>query len=326
MIDFRACYQDIKQSSLRSWLPKLSENIEQILTPKKHGHLEEWLQVFEQLPPIKAESYDLKQDLIRIGSGEQLSGKDREFLIHQLKTMMPWRKGPFNLFDIHIDTEWRSDFKWRRLENEIAPLLNKTILDVGCGNGYHCFRMLGAGAKLVIGVEPLLRYLVQFQLLKHFISKSIPVHLLPLSLELLPSFIPEFDTVFSMGVLYHRKSPIDHLSQLKRCLKPGGELVLETLVVNEEYGSVLVPEDRYAKMRNVWFIPSCSLLERWLSRLGFVKIRVSDQSITTIEEQRATDWMQTESLADFLDASDSSKTIESYPAPQRAIFIANKPK
>ncbi|MEY8213807.1 MAG: DUF1698 domain-containing protein, partial [Colwellia sp.] len=31
----------------------------------------------------------------------------------------------------------------------------------------------------------------------------------------------------------------------------------------------------------------------------------------------------TQSLSDFLDPQDKNKTIEGYPAPQRAIFIAN---
>ena len=56
-----------------------------------------------------------------------------------------------------------------------------------------------------------------------------------------------------MGVLYHRRSPIDHLLELKGCLQTGGELVLETLVIDGGLGEVLVPENRYAKMRNVWF-------------------------------------------------------------------------
>ena len=77
-----------------------------------------------------------------------------------------------------------------------------------------------------------------------------------------------FDTVFSMGVLYHRRSPFHHLAELKNCLKPDGELVLETLVIDGKRGEVLVPERRYSKMHNVWFLPSCLTLESWLKRSG----------------------------------------------------------
>ncbi|MEW8068099.1 MAG: DUF1698 domain-containing protein, partial [Candidatus Thiodiazotropha endolucinida] len=45
---------------------------------------------------------------------------------------------------------------------------------------------------------------------------------------------------------------------------------------------------------------------------------------TTIEEQRATEWMRFESLADYLDPADRSLTIEGYPAPRRAVFVARQ--
>ena len=87
-------------------------------------------------------------------------------------------------------------------------------------------------------------------------------------------------------------------------------------------GEVLVPEGRYAKMRNVWFIPSELTLQSWLKRIGFQNIRCIDTKVTTTEEQRKTSWMEYESLEDFLDPEDSTKTIEGHPAPRRAIFIA----
>ena len=158
----------------------------------------------------------------------------------------------------------------------------------------------------------------------------MPVHLLPFKSEELPAFTQVykglgFDTVFSMGVLYHRLSPIDHLKELKSFIRPGGELVLETLVIEGENSNVLIPEDRYAKMRNVWFIPTLTLLQRMLERVGFIKIRVVDINQTSLAEQRKTDWMRYESLADFLDPNDLNKTIEGYPAPKRAVVLCNTP-
>ena len=87
--------------------------------------------------------------------------------------------------------------------------------------------------------------------------------------------------------------------------------------------TVLVPTDRYAKMRNVWFIPSVAALTHWLKRLGFSNVRLADLNHTSLAEQRKTEWMENESLIDFLDATDHSKTIEGYPAPLRAVIIAN---
>jgi len=324
MIDFSDCYRDLQGTALKRWLPILQNKITALLNPNRHGHLHEWLEFLDSFPKIVPDEIDLSTNVLKIGAADQLKANEKEELERQLKLFMPWRKGPIDLFGIAIDTEWRSDLKWSRLESAISPLENRTVLDVGCSNGYHCFRMHAAGAKLVIGVEPMLRYLFQFQILRHFIAKPMAVHVLPMSLESLPEYIPAFDSVFSMGVLYHRKSPIDHLYDLKKYLRPGGELVLETLVIDDDYASVLVPEDRYAKMRNVWFIPSCRMLETWLTRVGFINIQCIDISTTSVSEQRATDWMQLESLVDFLDPNDLSLTIESYPAPKRAIFIASK--
>ncbi|EDH6073060.1 tRNA 5-methoxyuridine(34)/uridine 5-oxyacetic acid(34) synthase CmoB, partial [Salmonella enterica subsp. enterica serovar Typhi] len=99
----------------------------------------------------------------------------------------------------------------------------------------------------------------------------------------------------------------------------------ETLVVDGDENTVLVPGDRYAQMRNVYFIPSAPALKKWLEKCGFVDVRIADVCVTTTEEQRRTEWMVTESLADFLDPNDRSKTVEGYPAPQRAVLIARKP-
>ena len=233
---------------------------------------------------------------------------------------MPWRKGPFTLHGLTIDTEWRSDWKWDRVLPHLAPLTHRTVLDVGCGSGYHLWRMRGAGAEFVVGIDPSQLFYSQFSAIKHF-HPDPNVHLLPIGIDEMPE-LKAFDTVFSMGVLYHRKSPIDFLQQLKNQLRPGGQLVLETLVVAGDANTVLVPGERYAKMRNVWFIPSCAALLGWLSRVGFQQATVVDLNVTSLDEQRKTDWMHNESLVDFLDPTDHSKTIEGYPAPLRAVITA----
>lgn len=258
------------------------------------------------------------------GAIPPLNKVQRQNLTLLLKELCPWRKGPVFIHDIHIDTEWRSDFKWERVAPHISPLPGRVVLDVGCGNGYHCFRMAMDGAAVVLGVDPFMLSNMQFWAMTAF-ARQKNVCVLPIGVDDVP--MQEcFHTVFSMGLLYHRKSPIDHLFQLKGVLKPGGEVVLETLVIEGENGQLLVPEDRYAMMRNVWFIPSVPSLEVWMTRVGFVDVRVVDVTSTTFEEQRRTDWMTFDSLADFLDPNDASRTIEGYPAPVRAIFVATKPR
>ena len=78
-------------------------------------------------------------------------------------------------------------------------------------------------------------------------------------------------------------------------------------------------------MGNVWFLPSCDTLLSWLRKLGFLEAELVDVCITTTEEQRSTEWMTFHSLAEFLDPEDSSKSIEGYPAPRRAVVTARVP-
>jgi tRNA (mo5U34)-methyltransferase len=322
MSDYQALYDTLHDANADAWLALLPAQLDQAFHAAKHGDLQRWQGVIEQLPELTASQRLLNANAVQIGSSEELSLAQQNQLEQQLRELHPWRKGPYQLFGIHIDTEWRSNWKWDRLKNHIAPLKHRLVLDVGCGNGYHCWRMLGAGAKTVIGIDPTLLNVMQFQLIKKLYGAA-PVYVLPLGIEAVPSNLQIFDTVFSMGVLYHRRSPIDHLLELKGCLQQGGELVLETLVIDGGLGEVLLPEHRYAKMRNVWFLPSFETLTSWLKRCGFKNIRLIDVTLTSIEEQRSTDWMRFHSLQDFLQADNHALTCEGLPAPKRAIFIAN---
>ena len=320
MISYDSFYRYLKDSPLEHWLSELPDLINKKLDPAKNGNLGRWYETMQQLPLITPSTINLNADTITLGRAAQCT-ENLETLLRQLQ---PWRKGPYNLFGIHIDTEWHSDWKWQRLAPHIQPLNNRLVLDVGCGNGYFCWRMLGAGAKRVIGIDPGMLSVMQFHTVKHF-AGDLPVDVLPLGIEQIPANSQAFDSVFSMGVFYHRRSPFDHLYELASCLKPGGELVLETLVIEGENGQVLVPEDRYAQMRNVWFIPSCATLQSWLIRCGFHDVRLVNVNKTTIEEQHSTDWMKFHSLPEFLDPADHDRTCEGLPAPRRAILIASLP-
>lgn len=313
----------LKDTSLSPWQNTLPQQLAEAWSPQHHGDLANWLRILESLPTVQPSIVELNADTIKIGQRDDCDAATRVKIETALQQFIPWRKGPFALFDIHIDTEWRSDWKWQRVVPHIQPLAGRTILDVGSGSGYHCLRMVGESAGLVIGLEPMLLYVVQFLALTHFAGKQ-PAHVLPLPLEAFPDGLPAFDTVFSMGVLYHRRSPFDHLFNLKDCLKSGGELVLETLVIAGNESQVLVPRNRYARMRNVWFIPTCEMLSDWLRRCNFDEIRVVDVTKTTTDEQRSTEWMPFESLPEALSPEDAAITVEGYPAPLRAVFLANK--
>lgn len=323
MLDYSALYKTLEKTDAAEWLNTLEQSVDNAFNSPRHGELDNWLSMLENLPDIQPSTIELKSE-VKIGSEKDSDPSSLEQLEQDLRILMPWRKGPFSLFGIDINTEWHSDWKWDRVQPHISSLKGKKVLDIGCGNGYYALRSYGQGAELVIGVDPGQKYIMQFYALKKYLGDK-PVHLLPLGIEDIPPSLKAFDTVFSMGVLYHRRSPLDHLIELRECLKPGGELVLETLVIEGDVNSVLLPTGRYQQMRNVWFLPSCDALVLWLQRCGFKNVRVVDVSKTTTDEQRATDWMTFDSLEKFLDPDDSSKTIEGYPGPMRAVVLAEAP-
>jgi len=305
-----------------AWIADLKDQIPTKFDTVRNGNLQTWLDAFAELPAAAPLTLSIDDGHLALGDSHSFNWSP-ETLKEQLKKFMPWRKGPWQLGGIRIDTEWHSDWKWERVAPHLAPLKGRRILDVGSGNGYYCFRMAEQGAAMALGIDPGMLAVVQYSLMKRY-APQLPVWVLPLGVEEMPETLP-FDTVFSMGVLYHRKSPIDHIYQLKGFLRSGGELVLETMVIEEEYGDLLFPEDRYQQMRNVWFIPSVKQLELWIRRCGFVNVRTVCVEKTTVEEQRKTEWMQFDSLQQFLDPENSSKTIEGYPSPCRAVVIAEKP-
>lgn len=317
-VSWDALFDYLHHHGLNQWAQQLETESRNWLV--NHGDYPRWSSALDALPEITSPEACFDTAAVTISGGCD----DPAGLRQALQGLIPWRKGPFKIADVFIDCEWRSDFKWDRLSDHLAPLENRRILDVGCGNGYHCWRMLSHSPEIVVGAEPSVLFNLQFQALQKYLQRT-DISLLPIGVEDIPEDLNWFDTVFSMGVLYHRRSPLDHLYQLKSFLVNGGELCLETLVIEGAAGQVLVPQDRYARMRNVWFIPSADELMVWLKRCGFDNVRIIDETLTSIAEQRSTEWMQFESLEQCLSNEDPSITVEGLPAPRRAVILANKP-
>ena len=286
---------------------------------QNHGDYTKWQTAIEAMPQVQTDAVTLNHSAITC----ELSGATQTDLAQMescLRQLHPWRKGPFQLGPLYIATEWRSDWKWDRLAPAMGTLDGQRILDIGCGNGYFGWRMLGAGAASVVGVDPTLLFCMQHRAIQHFVQH--PEHwVLPLGVEELTA-THRFDWVLSMGVLYHRRDPLEHILQLHRLTEPGGGCVMETLIV--EGDQVLYPEGRYARMRNIGAIPDIGSLERWMGESGFQNIQIVDVSTTGLDEQRSTSWMQFESLDKALDPSDLSKTVEGLPGPRRAMLIGER--
>jgi tRNA (mo5U34)-methyltransferase len=285
-----------------------------------NGNIPKWTIALDELKAIPKGEIELNEPYIRIDQ----NSADPILLERALKRLLPWRKGPFIFNNLKLESEWQGDLKWKRLQKHITPLKNRRVLDVGAGNGYFTLRMAMEGAKKALGIEPFLLFNYQYAAIKSLVNKDINAMLLPIRLEEMPK-LSIFDSVFSMGVLYHQRSHMEHLLQLKDMMAPGAELILETLVVEGPNGYSLIPDGRYAQMRNVHCLPSVETLKSWLVDTKFENIRVIDISKTSSKEQRRTEWIgdNAASLEDFLDPSDSSLTKEGYPAPTRVIIICN---
>ena len=324
MFDFEKFYKQMTKCGLGKWNEKFEIIIENAIN-KPDGNLPGWMQALSELPDIETEPGIFIKDNAWVTSKAKNEPSNEE--LQQLKSAMmklsPWRKGPFDLCGMEIDAEWCADIKWNHIKEGISDLQNKVVLDLGCSNGYYMFRMQELNPAMVIGIDPSKICWMQFEALQKYL-KYPNLFYLPIGFEDMPENCGFFDSIFAMGILYHRKSPFEFLRSLKYFLKIGGELIIDTMTVEGDETTVLVPEDRYAGMKNVWFFPSNKALIVWLKKAGFKDINIVYEYATTIEEQRQTEWMKTESLKNWLDPNDINKTIEGLPAPKRTIVTCKR--
>ncbi len=323
-MDYADLYAALANTPMAPSLDEFRDIVEHWVHERPHGDMARWHAALERIQAFPSDPAMNLQDAFLRAPAAPPGGVDQMALKDALLGLKPWRKGPFNIHGIQIETEWRSDWKWARLQDHIADLSGRRVLDIGCGSGYHCWRMAGAGADFVLGIDPGKLFVMQYFALRHFLPRA-PVWVVPLRLEHLPEAMVDFDTIFSMGILYHRKSPIEHIDDIGRRLRAGGEMVLETLVIPGDERQCLMPKDRYAMMRNVWFIPSSAMLRCWVERAGFEDVRLVSECATTPDEQKSSEWMPFNSLSDFLDPTDPERTVEGLPAPRRAVLVARKP-
>ncbi len=254
-------------------------------------------------------------DISNLGEDGALQIKETALL------MKPWRKGPFGINELFIDSEWQSQIKYNLLEPHFN-LKDKIVGDIGCNNGYYLFRMLGQKPKKLIGFDPSAIYYSQFQFLNHYIDSDIVYELL--GVEHVEFYEHKFDTLFCLGVLYHRSDPVAMLKSLFKGLNKGGELILDTFMIDGEEEMCLTPRDRYSKIPNIYFVPTVPALINWCHRAGFESVEVLETMVTEANEQRKTEWIDTQSLEDYLDPNDKTKTVEGYPAPKRVYIKAMK--
>lgn len=281
-----------------------------------------WYEQLQKAFEIKKDNLSVDYgDWFSIGKPEDLTPQEHEILLQTAKKLIPWRKGPFKLFGLEIDSEWQSNIKYNLLRPHFN-LKDKVVADIGCNNGYYMFRMLEDKPKRLIGFDPSPLTMLQFEFVNHFVKSSIEYE--KLGVEHLEIYNHKFDFIFMLGVLYHRPDPVGTLKSLARGLNNGGEIIIDTFMIDGEEEVALTPKERYSKIPNIYFIPTINALKNWLHRAGFENFEVLAITKTTTQEQRKTPWSFDQSLEDFLDSNDESKTVEGYPAPKRVYIKAQK--
>ena len=314
MTDYLDLLPHADQESIRA----LRAQNDKILTSQKKGIIR-FREPLAAVRHLRATHLDLAGDTIQSGAADELNDTDQQTVYETMRVFMPWRKGPWSVFGIDIDAEWQSFRKWDRLLPELPDLAGKTVADIGSNNGYYMFRMADHNPKLVLGFEPYLQHYFAFQTLNHLAGlKNLHTELL--GVEHLGLYENSFDVIFLMGILYHRISPIESLRELKKAMRPGGTLIVESQAIPGQEPVALFPEKTYAKAPGTYFVPTANCLANWLSRAGFQDVKIFCSHPMSNDEQRKTEWMTFESYRDFIDPTDPNKTIEGYPAPLR-VFL-----
>ncbi|MBP9707712.1 MAG: tRNA 5-methoxyuridine(34)/uridine 5-oxyacetic acid(34) synthase CmoB [Oligoflexales bacterium] len=280
-------------------------------------NLDIYAKALANLPPLRADHIIFNREQVCFAAKNHLvSSGELERLRAVLLSFCPWKKGPFNIFGIEIDAEWRSDLKWQRLLPYVGSLEGQVVADIGCNNAYYMYRMLDLQPKLVMGFEPYAKHWFTFQLFQ----KLAPQKQLTLELfgaEHLDHFEQCFDSIFCLGILYHHTDPIGLLRKIYQSLKPGGQLFIDCQGIPGEGSYALFPQNRYAQARAIWFLPTQECLLNWLRRSQFRNIELIYSGELSTEEQRRTTWADVDSLEEFLDPKNPQLTVEGYPRPHR---------
>lgn len=286
---------------------------------------------YKNILPIKIQLDDFLQEDIKnintqIDNTVKINGTLNKITNQKLQELLislkPWRKGPFEFFDTFIDSEWKSFIKYDLIEPYL-DIKDKIVMDIGCNNGYYLFKMISKEPKQLIGFDPSASFYMQFCLANHFIKSSIKYELL--GIEHVSEYVKHnklnIDTIVCLGVLYHRIDPIGSLKILSKSLKKGGTLILDSFIIDGEEEMSLSPKDTYSKIPNIYFIPTINALKNWLYRSGFDDIKVIAISQTNNGEQRATPWIDSQSLEHF---TNNGLTTEGYAPPKRGYVICTK--
>jgi tRNA (mo5U34)-methyltransferase len=209
------------------------------------------------------------EDLVRLPRfspdlPDELSPERVSELQQQITALEPWLQGPFMLAgNLVIPGIWRNDQRWASLDEHVADLNGKRVLDVGSNAGYDPFTFKLRGAREVLACEPF-AFIRQAQFLESIYRTGVDFREIGWQ-QLDPSEHGLFDLVHCNGVLYHEPNPIGMLLRLRSMVADGGELLFGSMVhaSAEQSEYIRFVPDAYAGDRTWWFVPG-RLAMRWM--------------------------------------------------------------
>ena len=164
--------------------------------------------------------------------------------------------------------------KWKRLETifETIDILDKSIIDVGCSDGYYSNKCAELGAKNVLGIDlddlriNRAKFASEILKINNVEFKNLDIYSNDLNVK-------NFNIVLGLGIL-HRVPDI--YGFLKRLTELGDTLILEfktfdsTDSVNKWGGG----ETKVNEFNSLYFIPSIKLVTDILEHLNFNIIKI----------------------------------------------------
>lgn len=290
---------------------------------KESPQIKAYSDYLAKIPLFQTSTFDFTKDSVTVGNANDITSEQQANLKKHLENFIPWKKGPWNFYGIEIDAEWQSHIKWNRLKNSLHSLEGKKVADIGCNNGYFMFRMLEENPETVIGFEPFAKHYYVYNIFQNVV-KSPKLHFELLGIENFDLYPKFFDTIFCLGILYHHTDPIGLLRKLYNSLDKGGEIYIDCQGIPGNEPIALMPKSKYTSARGFWWLPTKACLKHWLSRTQFRDIEFIFEEPLSLTEQRSTEWSPHDSLEQFLDPKDPTKTIEGYPAPWRYYVRAKR--
>ena len=107
---FSPFIDSLNNSDQAAWAEVLTAQLIRRFEDNPHGDMARWHAALQTLPSDLPAKVELNSSAVTVTSEQPLSEQDAENLEQGLRGLMPWRKGPFNFFGTHVDTEWRSDW------------------------------------------------------------------------------------------------------------------------------------------------------------------------------------------------------------------------